>query len=73
MYALFEGDRQIGRPFSTEKEVWEAALIDGLVVDVPMPDDEEDRIVPAGYHVAKVDDLCPPRGDGCYKPYASPR
>ena len=31
MYALFEGDRQIGNPFPTEKEVWKAALIEGLV------------------------------------------
>ncbi|MEH2513624.1 hypothetical protein V1291_004978 [Nitrobacteraceae bacterium AZCC 1564] len=62
MYALFEGDKQIGRPFPTEKEVWEAALIDGLVVDVPIPD-EEDRIVPAGYHVAKVDSVGPQQND----------
>jgi hypothetical protein len=34
MYALFEGNRQIWNPFPTEKEVWEAALIDGLVTDV---------------------------------------
>jgi hypothetical protein len=27
MYALF-GDRQTGNPFPTEKEVWEAALIE---------------------------------------------
>jgi hypothetical protein len=25
MYALFEGSKQIGAPFPTEKEVWEAA------------------------------------------------
>jgi hypothetical protein len=72
MYALFEGDKQIGRPFATEKEVWEAALIDGLVVDVPIPDNE-DRIIAAGYHVAIVEDVSPPRGDGCHKPYASKR
>jgi hypothetical protein len=58
MYALFEGDTQIGRPFPTEKEVWEAALIDGLVVDVPVPDDE-DRIVPVGYRVVRVDRSSP--------------
>ena len=40
MYALFEGDRQIGTPFATEKEVWEAALIEGLVTDVPVADEE---------------------------------
>jgi hypothetical protein len=27
MYALFEGNKQIGDPFPTEKEVWEAALM----------------------------------------------
>ena len=40
MYALFEGDKQIGYPFPTEKEVWEAALIEGLVTDVPVADEE---------------------------------
>lgn len=72
MYALFKDHKQIGSPFPTEKEVWEAALIDGLVVDVPIPNDE-DRIDPAGYHVAKVDDVNRSRGDGCHKPYASKR
>lgn len=72
MYALFKGYQQIGCAFPTEKEVWEAALIDGLVVDVPMPDDE-DHIDPAGYHVAKIDEISRPRGDGCHKPYASRR
>jgi hypothetical protein len=38
MYALFEGDMQIGNPFPTEKEVWEAALIEGLVTDAPIAD-----------------------------------
>jgi hypothetical protein len=47
MYALFEGDRQIGSPFSTEKEVWEAALIEGLVPDVPVADEEGGQIIPA--------------------------
>jgi hypothetical protein len=31
MSALFEDDKQIGSPFPTEKEVWEAALMEGLV------------------------------------------
>jgi len=43
MYALFEGDRQIGDPFPSEKEVWEAALIEGLVTDVPVADEEGGR------------------------------
>jgi hypothetical protein len=57
MYALFEGDRQIGNPFSTEKEVWEAALIEGLVTDVPVADEESGQIIPAGYHVEHVADV----------------
>lgn len=56
MYALFEDDRQIGSPFSTEKEVWEAALIEGLVTDVPVADEESGQIIPAGYQVKRVPD-----------------
>lgn len=44
MYALFEGERQIGSPFATEKEVWEAALIEGLVTDIPVADEEGGRL-----------------------------
>jgi hypothetical protein len=40
MYALFDGDKQIGNSFATEKEVCEAALIEGLVTDVPVADEE---------------------------------
>jgi hypothetical protein len=61
VYALFEGDKQIGSPFPTEKEVWEAALIEGLVTDVPVADEEGGQILPRGYHVARVDDQFEPR------------
>lgn len=57
MYALFEGDKQIGNPFPTEKEVWEAALIEGLVTDVPVADEVGGQIIPAGYHVERVADV----------------
>jgi hypothetical protein len=55
MYALFEGERRIGNPFPTEKEVWEAALITGLVTDVPVADEEGGQILPSGYHVERID------------------
>ena len=61
MYALFEGNKQIGDPFPTEKEVWEAALIEGLVTDVPVADEEGGRLLPAGYHVAEVGETFAPR------------
>jgi hypothetical protein len=57
MYALFEGERQIGHSFSTETEVWEAALIEGLVTDVPVADEEGGQVIPAGYHVKSVADV----------------
>ena len=57
MYALFEGDRQIGNPFPTVKEVWEAALIEGLVTDVPVADEESGQVIPIGYHVEHVADV----------------
>jgi hypothetical protein len=56
MYALFEGNKQIGNLFLTEKEVWEAALIEGLVTDVPVADEECGQILPKGYHVKPVDE-----------------
>lgn len=56
MYALFEGNKQIGRSFYTEKEVWESALIEGLATDVPVADEEDGQILPKGYHVKRVDE-----------------
>lgn len=61
MYALFEGNKQIGNPFTTEKEVWEAALIEGLVTDVPAADEEGGRSLPAGYHVERIEETFDPR------------
>jgi hypothetical protein len=63
MYALFEGDKQIGSAFPTEKEVWEAALIEGLVMDVPVADEEGGQVIPGGYHVAKVEQVYDARPD----------
>jgi hypothetical protein len=63
MYALFEGKKQIGRAFPTEKEVWKAALITGLVTDVPVADEEGGQILPGGYHVERVDEASRRRGD----------
>ncbi|MBN8991669.1 MAG: hypothetical protein J0H42_25810 [Rhizobiales bacterium] len=57
MFALFEGDRQIGNPFATEKEVWEAGLIEGLVTDLPVADEASGQFIPAGYHVEHVADV----------------
>ncbi|MBR0905335.1 hypothetical protein [Bradyrhizobium liaoningense] len=61
MYALFEGNKQIGDPFPTVKEVWEAALIEGLVTDVPVADAEGGSRLRPGYHVAQVDENFAPR------------
>ena len=61
MYALFEGTKQIGPPFETEKEVWEAALIDGLVTDVPVADEEGGQILPKGYQIRRLEEVRDPR------------
>ena len=37
MYALFEGDRQIGNAFPTEKEVWQAALLEASLWTFQLP------------------------------------
>ena len=61
MYALFDGDKQIGSAFPTEKEVWQAALSEGLVMDVPVADEEGGQVLPHGYHVVKVQEMYDPR------------
>jgi hypothetical protein len=58
MYALFDGRTQIGNAFPTEKEVWEAALVEGLVTDVPVADEAGGQILPRGYRVAQVEEVC---------------
>ncbi|MCC8971684.1 hypothetical protein [Bradyrhizobium brasilense] len=59
MYAVFRGKTQLGRSFATEKEVWEAAPIDGLVEDVPVADELGGQILPAGHRVERVDEYEP--------------
>jgi hypothetical protein len=54
-YALFAGEKQIGNVFASEKEVWEAALIEGLITDVPVADEAGGQILPKGYHVERVE------------------
>jgi len=44
------------KSISHRKEVWEAALIEGLVTDVPVTDEEGGQILPKGYHVKRVDE-----------------
>jgi hypothetical protein len=63
MYALFDRDKQIGSAFPTEKEVWKAALTEGLVMDVPVADEEGGQVLPRGYHVAKLEEAFEPRPD----------
>ena len=63
MYALFEGKTRLGGTFETEKEVWEAALIDGLVTDVPVADEAGGQVLPQGYHVERVEERYDPQPD----------
>ena len=68
MYALFQGETQLGGTFATEKEVREAALIEGLVTDVPVADAEGGQILPRGFQVRKVEQRYDPQPD--WKPRA---
>lgn len=52
VYALFKNEKQIGSPSHSEKEVWDAALIEGLVKGVPVADEEGGQVIPAGYRSA---------------------
>jgi len=50
-----------------EKEVWEAALIEGLVVDVPVADEEGGQILPRGYRVRQIEE--PGKAQPDWKPH----
>jgi hypothetical protein len=63
MYALFRGKTQLGKTYSSEKEVWEAALTEGLVSDVPVADEVGGQVLPAGYHVQQVAENYDPQPD----------
>ena len=63
MYALFDDDTQIGQPFPTEIEVWENALKDGLVKDIPVADEAGGQVLPKGYHLAKIEEQFDARPD----------
>jgi hypothetical protein len=53
-YALFDGDRQIGEALPTEAEVWQQAILSGLISDVPVADESGGQVLPVGYHVKEV-------------------
>ena len=63
MYALFRGTTQLGRTYSSEKEVWDAALSEGLVADVPVPDEAGRQVVPEGCRVEHVAESYDPQPD----------
>ena len=54
MYALFRDKTQLARTFPTEQEVWQAALREGLITDLPVADEAGGEILPLGYHVEQV-------------------
>jgi hypothetical protein len=53
-YALFDRDRQLGGAQPTVRDVWTKALESGLIADVPVADEEDEQILPVGYHVKEV-------------------
>jgi hypothetical protein len=63
MFALYRGKTQLGRTYHTEKDVWLAALEEGLVTDVPVADEAGGRVLPPGYHVQRMDEPYDPRPD----------
>jgi hypothetical protein len=63
MYALFRDKTQLGKTYSTEQEVWDAALAEGFVTDVPVADEAGGQVLPAGYHVEQIAENYDPRPD----------
>jgi hypothetical protein len=63
MYALFRGKTQLARTFPTEQEVWQAALREGLITDLPVADEAGGQVLPAGYHIEQIEETYEPQPD----------
>ncbi|HET7889535.1 MAG TPA: hypothetical protein VFL62_25165 [Bradyrhizobium sp.] len=63
MYALFRGKTQLARTYPTEQEVWQAALREGLIDDVPVADEAGGQVLPAGFHIQQVEENYEPQAD----------
>jgi hypothetical protein len=63
MYALFRGKTQLAKTYSTEQEVWQAALREGLITDLPVADEAGGQVLPPGYHVEQVAEDYEPQAD----------
>ena len=55
-YALFDCERQVSETLPTIRHVWEQAREAGLISDIPVVDEDDDQVLPVGYHVKEVAD-----------------
>ncbi len=63
MYALFRGTTQIAGTFPTEHDCLKAALAEGLIGEVQVADESGAQILPADYHIERVQEPYDPQPD----------
>lgn len=63
MYALFRGTTQIAGTFPSESECLKAALAEGLIAEIQVADESGPQILPADYHIERVQELYDPQPD----------
>lgn len=63
MFALFRGTTQIAGTFPSESECLKAALAEGLISEVPVADESGARVLPADYHIGRVQEPYDPQPD----------
>ena len=62
-YALFRGDTQLARTYSTEEQAMSAALFEGLIPEMPRAGEAGARILPPGFRIEKVEQPYEPQPD----------
>jgi hypothetical protein len=63
MYALFRGTTQIAGTFPSEIECLKTALAEGLIAEVGVADESGAQVLPADYHIERVQEPYDPQPD----------
>jgi hypothetical protein len=62
-FALFRGKTQLAGSFATEQDVMQAALAQGLIPEIQTADESGAQVLPAGYHIEKLEQPYEPQAD----------
>jgi hypothetical protein len=63
VYALFKGDTQLTGTYPSEKELMRIVSSEGLIPELKASDKDGSQVLPEGYRIAQVKQICDPQPD----------